>query len=86
MNFKIVNPVSYYHVAISVNAWSHYDLVLVCRCVCWQVRDVIASDVRAQAYLCGHLHTMGGVVPQMYTLQHSGFLELELADWKDNRV
>lgn len=51
-----------------------------------QVRDLIASDKTTQAYLCGHLHTMLGVVPNMYTLQQAGFLELELADWKDNRM
>uniref|UniRef100_A0A1B6LP93 Uncharacterized protein n=2 Tax=Graphocephala atropunctata TaxID=36148 RepID=A0A1B6LP93_9HEMI len=50
------------------------------------VRLLIASDPRVQAYLCGHLHTMGGIVPHMYTLQQAGFLELELADWKDSRV
>jgi hypothetical protein len=37
-------------------------------------------------YLCGHFHTLAGAVPNMYTLQKSGFLELELADWKDNRM
>ncbi|XP_055937862.1 transmembrane protein 62-like [Argiope bruennichi] len=36
-------------------------------------------------YLCGHLHTLGGMVPEMYTLQSTGALELELADWKDRR-
>lgn len=38
------------------------------------------------AYLCGHYHTFGGTMPNMYTLQKGGFLELELADWKDNRM
>lgn len=38
------------------------------------------------AYMCGHLHKLGGLVPKMYTLQQAGFLELELGDWKDNRV
>jgi hypothetical protein len=38
------------------------------------------------AYLCGHLHMLGGMVPNMYTLQHTGNLELELGDWKDNRL
>ncbi|XP_071454329.1 transmembrane protein 62-like [Hetaerina americana] len=38
------------------------------------------------AYLCGHFHTFGGLVPNMYTLQHTGSLELELGDWKDNRI
>lgn len=38
------------------------------------------------AYFCGHLHTIFGLVPQMYSPHHSGMLELELADWKDNRM
>jgi len=37
-------------------------------------------------YLCGHLHTLGGLVPQMYTMQNEGFAELELGDWKDGRT
>ncbi|KAG8240348.1 hypothetical protein J437_LFUL000823, partial [Ladona fulva] len=41
---------------------------------------------QGMAYLCGHFHTFGGLVPNMYTLQHTGSLELELGDWKDNRV
>ncbi|XP_045625746.1 transmembrane protein 62 [Procambarus clarkii] len=41
---------------------------------------------RGLAYLCGHLHTLGGLVPNMYTRQHTGSLELELGDWKDGRV
>lgn len=39
-----------------------------------------------EAYLCGHLHTLGGLVPEMFTWQTEGFLELELGDWKDNRI
>lgn len=38
------------------------------------------------AYLCGHFHTLGGLVPSMYAIQRSGSMELELGDWKDNRV
>ncbi|XP_042875483.1 transmembrane protein 62-like [Penaeus japonicus] len=38
------------------------------------------------AYLCGHLHTLGGLAPNMYTRQHTGSLELELGDWKDGRI
>ena len=38
------------------------------------------------AYLCGHLHTLNGLAPQMYSSQPEGFLELELGDWKDNRI
>lgn len=50
------------------------------------VRGLIGQPPEALAYLCGHFHMLGGVVPNMYTLQHAGFLELELADWKDNRM
>jgi hypothetical protein len=38
------------------------------------------------AYLCGHLHTLGGLVPSMYTRHSNGLLELELADWKVGRM
>ncbi|NXF98011.1 TMM62 protein, partial [Eubucco bourcierii] len=47
-----------------------------------------APGIRAlmrQAYLCGHLHTMGGLMPVLHTQHHGGTLELELGDWKDNR-
>jgi hypothetical protein len=47
------------------------------------LRKLLRSGV---AYMCGHLHTLGGTVPNMYTLQQSGFLELELGDWKENRL
>ncbi|XP_062973714.1 transmembrane protein 62 [Elgaria multicarinata webbii] len=39
----------------------------------------------ATAYLCGHFHTLGGLVPALHTRHHHGTLELELGDWKDNR-
>lgn len=38
------------------------------------------------AYFCGHFHTWIGIVPRMYSSHHSGLLELELADWKDQRM
>ncbi|XP_076303117.1 transmembrane protein 62 [Lasioglossum baleicum] len=50
------------------------------------VRNVIGRLKESMVYLCGHYHTLGGTVPNMYTLQQAGFLELELADWKDNRM
>jgi len=40
----------------------------------------------AKAYLCGHLHTFAGVIPEMFARQKEGFFELELGDWKDNRL
>ena len=36
-------------------------------------------------YLCGHLHTLAGLVPNMYARHKTGMMELELGDWKDNR-
>ncbi|NXY87533.1 TMM62 protein, partial [Alcedo cyanopectus] len=39
----------------------------------------------ATAYLCGHLHTLGGLMPALHTQHRGGTLELELGDWKSNR-
>ncbi|XP_069773427.1 transmembrane protein 62 isoform X3 [Narcine bancroftii] len=39
----------------------------------------------AVAYLCGHLHTLGGFMPVLHSRNGYGTLELELADWMDNR-
>lgn len=50
------------------------------------VRSVFGEHPESYAYLCGHLHQLGGLVPNMYTLQQSGYLELELGDWKENRM
>lgn len=36
-------------------------------------------------YLSGHLHTLGGLAPELYTLHNTGTPELELGDWKENR-
>ncbi|KAI9551793.1 hypothetical protein GHT06_022129 [Daphnia sinensis] len=47
------------------------------------LRHIAAKGI---AYLCGHLHTFAGMVPHMYSNHHSGMLELELADWKHNRM
>ncbi|MCL4116407.1 UNVERIFIED_CONTAM: hypothetical protein GTU68_024498, partial [Idotea baltica] len=41
---------------------------------------------RGLAYLCGHLHTLGGLARSLYTRQQTGSLELELGDWKDERL
>ncbi|XP_029426107.1 transmembrane protein 62 isoform X2 [Nannospalax galili] len=46
------------------------------------IRTVMSS---ATAYLCGHLHTLGGLMPVLHTRHLSGTLELEVGDWKDNR-
>ena len=47
------------------------------------LRRIAAKGI---VYLCGHLHNLVDLVPQMYSHHHSGMLELELADWKLNRM
>ncbi|OWA52471.1 Transmembrane protein 62 [Hypsibius exemplaris] len=47
------------------------------------IANVMSGGV---AYLSGHLHTLGGLLPELYAMQKSGTLELELGDWKDNRL
>lgn len=47
------------------------------------IRSLMSGGI---AYLCGHLHTLGGLVEKMYTRQKTGMLELELGDWRDNRM
>ncbi|RWS09024.1 transmembrane protein 62-like protein, partial [Dinothrombium tinctorium] len=37
-------------------------------------------------YFCGHYHTILGLVNQMYATHGNGALELEVGDWKDNRL
>ncbi|XP_028294515.1 transmembrane protein 62 isoform X3 [Gouania willdenowi] len=46
------------------------------------VRHIMRSAV---AYLCGHLHTLGGLMPVLHSRHPQGTLELELGDWMDNR-
>ncbi|KAM7403422.1 hypothetical protein PAMA_004060 [Pampus argenteus] len=46
------------------------------------VREIMRSAV---AYLCGHLHTLGGLMPILHSRHPQGTLELELGDWMDNR-
>ncbi|XP_034827152.1 transmembrane protein 62-like [Maniola hyperantus] len=50
------------------------------------IRRLMGNTKGSHAYVCGHLHSMGGMVPRMYTKHKNGFLELELGDWKDNRM
>lgn len=49
------------------------------------IKQIIGKSDGSLAYLCGHLHTLGGLVPNMYTLHDKKFLELEVADWKSCR-
>ncbi|XP_027725974.1 transmembrane protein 62 isoform X3 [Vombatus ursinus] len=46
------------------------------------IRSVMSSAV---AYLCGHLHLLGGLMPVLHTRHPKGTMELELGDWKKNR-
>ncbi|XP_068110251.1 transmembrane protein 62 isoform X2 [Hyperolius riggenbachi] len=46
------------------------------------IRAVMSSAV---AYLCGHLHTLGGLAPTLHSQHQQGTLELELGDWMKNR-
>uniref|UniRef100_UPI00398E5110 transmembrane protein 62 n=1 Tax=Pristiophorus japonicus TaxID=55135 RepID=UPI00398E5110 len=46
------------------------------------IQQVMSSAV---AYLCGHLHTLGGLMPVLHSRHARGMLELELADWMANR-
>ncbi|XP_006033617.2 transmembrane protein 62 isoform X1 [Alligator sinensis] len=46
------------------------------------IRTLMSS---ATAYLCGHLHTLGGLMPVLHSRHSHGTLELELGDWMDNR-
>ncbi|KAK1793529.1 hypothetical protein P4O66_011910, partial [Electrophorus voltai] len=46
------------------------------------VRALMSTAV---AYLCGHLHTLGGLMPILHSRHYTGTLELELGDWMDNR-
>jgi len=37
-------------------------------------------------YLCGHFHTLLGLVHQMYATQSNSYLEAELSDWSSRRI
>lgn len=46
------------------------------------LKRLIGEYDASLAYLCGHLHSLGGLVPHLYALQEDKFFELEVADWK----
>ncbi|XP_040571816.1 transmembrane protein 62 [Lepeophtheirus salmonis] len=48
------------------------------------IRELMASH--GFVYVCGHFHTLNNFVTKMYSQHSSGLLELELGDWKDNRL
>ena len=46
------------------------------------LRRLMATSI---VHVCGHLHTLGGIMPHMYGKHPGGHLELELADFKDSK-
>jgi hypothetical protein len=63
--------------------FGHYPSSCIFNSGLLELRQVASKGI---AYLCGHFHTLFGIVPKMYSRHHSGMLELELADWKDRRM
>lgn len=63
--------------------FGHYPTSLIIPEDGHSVRYLISNSV---AYLCGHLHTLAGAVPHMYARHRTGTIELEVGDWKDNRI
>ena len=53
---------------------------------CYHTTYMCVVCRHGSVYVCGHLHTLGGLMPHMYSRQKTGYLELELADWKDQRM
>ncbi|XP_018055768.1 PREDICTED: transmembrane protein 62-like isoform X2 [Atta colombica] len=66
--------------------FGHYPTSSIISQADTNIRNILGSHKESMVYLCGHFHTLGNMVPNMYSLQKMGFLELELADWKDNRM
>lgn len=62
--------------------FGHYPTSFIITKTNQNIRNLMSQ---AAAYLCGHLHTAYGMAEHMYTVQHSGLLELELADFKISR-
>ncbi|CAO1412640.1 unnamed protein product [Diamesa hyperborea] len=50
------------------------------------IRNIVGKYNQSMIYVAGHLHTMGGLIKRMYTLQPNGFLELELGDFMRKRL
>ena len=64
--------------------FSHYPTATLAINYYTSLKPVLASS-NCLAFLCGHLHHLGGVTYTLYSRQPDGYLELELADWKVNR-
>ncbi|XP_036149395.1 transmembrane protein 62 [Monomorium pharaonis] len=72
--------------AVHAIVFGHYPTSSIISQADTNIRSILGSHRESMVYLCGHYHTLGSMVPHMYTLQKAGFLELELADWKENRM
>ena len=46
------------------------------------IKDIMEGGI---VYLSGHLLTLGGLAPKMYTIHRTSTPEYELEDWKENR-
>lgn len=68
------------------NRFGHFPTSCILTTNVGGIRQLIGKFDESLVYVCGHLHQLGGLVKNMYTLQQAGFLELELGDWKDNRM
>ncbi|XP_011883013.1 PREDICTED: transmembrane protein 62-like [Vollenhovia emeryi] len=66
--------------------FGHYPTSSIISRADTNILSILGNHRENMVYLCGHYHTFGSMVPNMYALQKSGFLELELADWKHNRM
>ncbi len=49
----------------------------------YQLQQLMVDSI---VHVCGHLHTFGGLIPKMYGRHPNGHLELELGDFKDNKL
>ncbi|XP_063418697.1 transmembrane protein 62-like [Mytilus trossulus] len=63
--------------------FGHYTTSLIVDAEESNVRNLMKD---AAYYLCGHLHTLNGLLTRMYTRHNTGTIELELGDWRDNRL
>ncbi|OWF41194.1 Transmembrane protein 62 [Mizuhopecten yessoensis] len=68
----------------NMTVWfGHYPTSLIIMENGTRIRSLMRN---AAAFLCGHLHTLAGLIPKMHARHNTGMLELELGDWKDNRL
>nr|CAB3267110.1 transmembrane protein 62 [Phallusia mammillata] len=63
--------------------YGHYPTPTVSSSAAVGLRSVLGHF--GAVYLCGHMHDLGGLFPHLQAMHPSGFLELEVKDWKWNR-